>query len=79
MKHSGKTRKHRVLKWIAGLLAAPSNGTTAYDMHEDPSFDEAAIEIPEKYLKSGGMTKQVKIRPFYLEMVQRIAGLNQKG
>lgn len=40
------------------LLAAPSNGTTAYDMHEDSSFDEAAIEIPEEYLKSGNMVSK---------------------
>lgn len=40
------------------LLAAPSNGTTAYDMHVDPTFDAAAIEIPEKYLKSGGMVSK---------------------
>lgn len=40
------------------LLAAPSNGTTAYDMHEDPAFDESAIEIPEKYVKSGNMVSK---------------------
>lgn len=39
-------------------LAAPSNGTTAYDMYEDPSFDVDSIEIPEKYLKSGGMVSK---------------------
>lgn len=26
-------------------LAAPTNGTTAYDMHEDESFDEDAVEV----------------------------------
>lgn len=35
------------------LLAAPSNGTTAYDMYEDPNFDVSAIDIPEKYVKAG--------------------------
>ncbi len=27
-------------------LAAPTNGTTAYDMYEDLSFDPASVEIP---------------------------------
>lgn len=35
------------------LLAAPSNGTTAYDMYEDPSFDVGSIEIPEEYVRAG--------------------------
>ncbi len=35
-------------------LAAPTNGTTAYDLYEDDSFDLAGIEIPEKYAKLGG-------------------------
>lgn len=35
-------------------LAAPTNGTTAYDMYEDKSFDLSAIDIPEKYEKTGG-------------------------
>lgn len=39
-------------------LAAPTNGTTAYDMNTDPIFDRDAIEIPEKYLKSGGMVSK---------------------
>ncbi len=34
-------------------LAAPSNGTTAYDMYEDDSFDVSAIEIPQEYIKAG--------------------------
>ncbi|MBP5305222.1 MAG: hypothetical protein J6Z02_05170 [Lachnospiraceae bacterium] len=33
-------------------LAAPTNGTTAYDMYEDESFDTAAIEIPSEYEKN---------------------------
>lgn len=33
-------------------LAAPTNGTTAYDMYEDKSFDLSSIEIPEKYEKN---------------------------
>lgn len=36
-------------------LAAPHNGTTAYDMYEDPSFDVHSVEIPEKYLKASQM------------------------
>ena len=27
-------------------LAAPTNGTTAYDLHDDPDFDPAAVKIP---------------------------------
>lgn len=45
-------------------LAAPSNGTTAYDMYEDPAFDVSKIDIPEKYVKAGNTmsrgTKAVK-------------------
>ncbi len=33
-------------------LAAPTNGTTAYDLYEDPSFDLSAIDIPEEYEKN---------------------------
>lgn len=33
-------------------LAAPTNGTTAYDMNEDVSFDPSTISIPEEYEKS---------------------------
>lgn len=33
-------------------LAAPTNGTTAYDLYEDPSFDLTAINIPEEYEKN---------------------------
>jgi triacylglycerol esterase/lipase EstA (alpha/beta hydrolase family) len=33
-------------------LAAPTNGTTAYDLYEDSSFDLASIEIPEEYEKN---------------------------
>lgn len=44
-------------------LAAPSNGTTAYDMYEDPSFDVASIEIPDKYVKAGNtMSKGTKAK-----------------
>ncbi|MCR5716100.1 MAG: hypothetical protein K6G23_04590, partial [Lachnospiraceae bacterium] len=32
-------------------LAAPTNGTTAYDLYEDPSFDLSAIEISEEYIE----------------------------
>lgn len=36
-------------------LAAPSNGTTAYDLYEDPDFDVSRFEIPEKYIKASEM------------------------
>lgn len=32
-------------------LAAPTNGTTAYDLYEDENFDLSKIEIPEEYEK----------------------------
>ncbi len=32
-------------------LAAPTNGTTAYDLYEDPDFDVDSIYIDEEYLK----------------------------
>ena len=42
-------------------LAAPTNGTTAYDLYEDPNFDQSAIDIPEKYLKNGDtVSKNIK-------------------
>ncbi len=42
-------------------LAAPSNGTTAYDMYEDDSFDVDAFSIPQKYIKAGNtMSKGTK-------------------
>ena len=34
-------------------LSAPTNGTTAYDMYEDPTFDASKISIPEEYNKYG--------------------------
>ncbi|MBP5553243.1 MAG: hypothetical protein J6X94_00060 [Lachnospiraceae bacterium] len=33
-------------------LAAPTNGTTAYDLYEDPNFDVSEISIPEEYEKN---------------------------
>lgn len=30
-------------------LAAPTNGTTAYDLYEDPDFDSEAVVIPAEY------------------------------
>ena len=35
-------------------LAAPTNGTTAYDLYEDPDFDPSKIAIPEEYEKNSG-------------------------
>ncbi len=34
-------------------LSAPTNGTTAYDVHEDPNFDLSKISVPEEYEKYG--------------------------
>ncbi|MBP5733339.1 MAG: hypothetical protein J6W66_05895 [Lachnospiraceae bacterium] len=33
-------------------LAAPTNGTTAYDLYEDESFDPAKVSFPEEYEKN---------------------------
>lgn len=33
-------------------LAAPTNGTTAYDLYEDPDFDVASVDVPEEYEKN---------------------------
>lgn len=42
-------------------LAAPTNGTTAYDLYEDPNFDTSKISIPEEYEEnSGAVSKSVK-------------------
>lgn len=32
-------------------LAAPTNGTTAYDLYEDSSFDVSLIDVPEEYIE----------------------------
>ena len=39
-------------------LAAPTNGTTAYDLYEDRSFDTKTVEIPEKYEKNSGLVSK---------------------
>ncbi|MCR4991295.1 MAG: hypothetical protein K6A38_10605 [Lachnospiraceae bacterium] len=42
-------------------LAAPTNGTTAYDLYEDESFDLKSIDIPEEYEKySGAVSKRTR-------------------
>ncbi|MCR5503269.1 MAG: hypothetical protein K6F53_09685 [Lachnospiraceae bacterium] len=42
-------------------LAAPTNGTTAYDLYEDEGFDRDAIRIPEEYEKnSDAVSKRTK-------------------
>ncbi len=42
-------------------LAAPTNGTTAYDLYEDESFDLKSIDIPEEYEKhSGAVSKSTR-------------------
>ncbi|MBP5670567.1 MAG: hypothetical protein J6X14_09730 [Lachnospiraceae bacterium] len=35
-------------------LAAPTNGTTAYDLYEDESFDPTKVSYPEEYEKNSG-------------------------
>lgn len=45
-------------------LAAPTNGTTAYDLYEDENFDLTAIDIPEEYEKnSDAVSKRTKPVP----------------
>ncbi len=45
-------------------LAAPTNGTTAYDLYEDDTFDRSAVAIPEEYEnKSGALSKRTKPDP----------------
>ncbi|MCR5508167.1 MAG: hypothetical protein K6F34_05720 [Lachnospiraceae bacterium] len=42
-------------------LAAPTNGTTAYDLYEDDTFDRSEIYIPEEYMKaSENLSKATK-------------------
>ena len=42
-------------------LAAPTNGTTAYDLYEDPDFDPSSVNVPEEYEKnSDAVSKTVK-------------------
>ena len=42
-------------------LAAPTNGTTAYDLYEDDSFELSAVEIPKEYERnSGAVAKGIK-------------------
>ncbi|MCR4640713.1 MAG: hypothetical protein K5697_01620 [Lachnospiraceae bacterium] len=42
-------------------LAAPTNGTTAYDLYEDESFDLSSVKIPAEYEKnSGAVSKATK-------------------
>ncbi len=40
-------------------LAAPTNGTTAYDLYEDPSFDLSQIPIPEDYEEKSNLMSGV--------------------
>ncbi|MCR5157262.1 MAG: hypothetical protein K6C96_11335 [Butyrivibrio sp.] len=45
-------------------LAAPTNGTTAYDLYEDPDFDVSKVEVPEEYIKKSEAMKNVS-KPEY--------------
>ncbi|MBQ9152522.1 MAG: hypothetical protein IJ130_01760 [Solobacterium sp.] len=40
--------KGNLIRGIA-VLAAPNNGTTAYDLYSDPDFDVSAVKIPPVY------------------------------
>ncbi len=40
-------------------LAAPTNGTTAYDLYEDPDFDVSKVYVPEEYIKKSEAMKNV--------------------
>ncbi len=40
-------------------LAAPTNGTTAYDLYEDPSFDPAKVYVPEEYIEKSNLMSNV--------------------
>lgn len=40
-------------------LAAPTNGTTAYDLYEDESFDVTSIDVPEEYIKKSSLMSGV--------------------
>ena len=45
-------------------LAAPTNGTTAYDLYEDASFDTTTVKVDEKYEKtSGAVSRGTKVVP----------------
>ena len=48
------TRVHAVI-----TLAAPTNGTTSYDLYEDENFDVHSIDIPEKYWRRGELVGAV--------------------
>ncbi|MCR5332037.1 MAG: hypothetical protein K6E62_12765 [Lachnospiraceae bacterium] len=39
-------------------LAAPTNGTTAYDRYEDADFDSTAVKVEEKYEKRSGFVSK---------------------
>jgi triacylglycerol lipase len=39
--------EHRIFAIVT--LAAPTNGTTSYDLYQDSSFDVSAVKIPAKY------------------------------
>lgn len=40
-------------------LAAPTNGTTAYDLYEDPDFDVSKVYVPDEYIKKSEAMKNV--------------------
>lgn len=46
------------------ILAAPSNGTTAYDLYQDPDFDVSKVKIPPVYrLFAKLMAASGKVQP----------------
>ncbi len=45
-------------------LAAPTNGTTAYDLYEDLSFDLTSVEMPQEYIEKSEIMSNVS-KPEY--------------
>ena len=41
-------------------LAAPTNGTTAYNLYDDVNFDPKALAIPEEYISSSFLREEMK-------------------
>lgn len=69
-------------------LAAPTNGTTSYDMYEDPDFDTTHVELPFKYqmlskmMRTGTRMKRDERNPDdyanYDMAIDHALALNQK-
>lgn len=46
-------------------LAAPTNGTTAYDLYEDPSYDINEIYVPQEYIEKSSLMSNVSTPAVY--------------